>query len=192
MADMKEETPRLPEGFKAFTEDTALPVPPIPLALVNRLQPMGDSWFETEFGSVPRVLHVLDDLDDFFEEKALANRDYAGFGLGGNPYSTPYAMYLQKTGTLELGLCLPWGGVYNDPESEKDDWEAALRIAEVCTAGKPEDGKLSVLVSSEGLFWQLKTKTLDLEGRGLDGLLTALEKVSESCAPVPFNDWLAV
>ena len=23
MADMKEETPRLPEGFKAFTEDTA-------------------------------------------------------------------------------------------------------------------------------------------------------------------------
>lgn len=179
---------QLPEGFLSFLETTALPMPPIPVECLDLLEAVTDVWFATSPQSIACAPLFLHDLQTALDD----NADYVGYGLIGHPFGTPYALLLICRRGLRLGVCLPWGGAYNDPQAERDNLTAALGIVELCLQAGPEAGSLEVLITGQGCEWRYCTETRELEGEDLDGLLTALEKEAETGEAVSPAQWLAV
>lgn len=192
MSEYSPETLQLPEGLQAFLEETGLPVPPVPLALLDSFDAMSDRWFATDAGPEPKPLRFPSDADGFFSSRFAGDRGFAGYGLAGRPFGTQYVIWALAEKTLEFAVSLPWGSAYGDPEAERRELDAAFRIGEVCAAGRPAEGRLAVLIGSDGIEWSLSTPGATLSGDDLDGLLTALENEAAAAEPVSAGAWLAV
>ena len=192
MSEYSPETLQLPEGLQAFLEETGLPVPPVPPELLDSFDAMSASWFATDAGPEPEPLRFLSDAAALFKARLFKDRGFAGYGLAGHPFGTPYVIWALAVKTLEFVVSLPWGAAYGDPEAERRELAAAFRIFEACQAARPAEGKLAVLIGSNGIEWSLSTSRSALSGDDLDGLLTALENEAASADPAAAGAWLAV
>ena len=143
---------RLPEGFAGMLEDNGLPLPPLPLEAINELE-QTDEWFFATDGREPLsglAGLYLEDLDAVFDspEAPQGLREgpvrYLGCGLLGGGLQSWQFRYLLDAGRLRLGLSLPWGGAWNDPETERLSLEAACSFIEACQACLPQSGVLTV------------------------------------------------
>ncbi len=174
---------RLPEGFAGMLEDNGLPLPPLPLEAINELE-QTDEWFFATDGREPLsglAGLYLEDLDAVFDspEAPQGLREgpvrYLGCGLLGGGLQSWQFRYLLDAGRLRLGLSLPWGGAWNDPETERLSLEAACSFIEACQACLPQSGVLNVVLDAERCAWRLDTPEGDVQQQG-EGLYALLDK----------------
>ena len=137
------------------------------------------------------------DLSASSEHAPLDGRGYVGFGLAGGGFQGQRVLFLMEEGALRFGLSLPWNRAFGDPEEEREELEAAFRLAEVCLCRRPGDGAgsgvLRVFVNDEGCRWSLTGEGAEREGDDVDGLLDCLEAGESGCGEnVPFSMWMRV
>ena len=118
---------------------------------------------------------------------------YAGFGLAGGGLQGMRVLFLLKEGPLRFGVSLPWNRAFGDPAQEREELEAAFRLAEVCLCRRPGDGVLRVFVNDLGCRWSFTGQGAESGGDDVDGLLDRLEVGEMVCGEdVPFSMWMRV
>ncbi len=213
---------RLPEGFSQFMEDTGLLLPPVPLWAVNWLEQTDDNFFATDMRPVQRM-DMPADMDALFEAwphaEASSRRGgeerpagegtgggsedapsatagfsgYAGFGIRGYGFQGRCATFLVETGGLRLGVSLPWGCAFGDPEDERAELAAAFRVAELCLRHIPATGRLCVFIGQDGCFWHRQDGGSERAGDTVDSLLNELEEHGGAAEEaVPSYQWMRV
>ena len=176
---------RLPEGFAGMLEDNGLPLPPLPLEAINELE-QTDEWFFATDGREPLsglAGLYLEDLDAVFDSPEAPQ------GLREGP-----VRYLLDAGRLRLGLSLPWGGAWNDPETERLSLEAACSFIEACQACLPQSGVLNVVLDAERCAWRLDTPEGDVQqqGEGLYALLDLMQGLDSGLVGMSNVNWMRV
>ena len=210
---------RLPEGFAGMLEDNGLPLPPLPLEAINELE-QTDEWFFATDGREPLsglAGLYLEDLDAVFDspEALQGLREgpvrYLGCGLlGGGLQSWQFRYLLDAghhqaaqglqgrqaadAGRLRFGLSLPWGGAWNDPETERLSLEAACSFIEACQACLPQSGVLNVVLDAERCAWRLDTPEGDVQqqGEGLYALLDLMQGLDSGLVGMSNVNWMRV
>ena len=211
---------RLPEGFAGMLEDNGLPLPPLPLEAINELE-QTDEWFFATDGREPLsglAGLYLEDLDAVFDsplgpddylvimtrghqadfevlrETLRAPVRYLGCGLLGGGLQSWQFRYLLDAGRLRLGLSLPWGGAWNDPETERLSLEAACSFIEACQACLPQSGVLNVVLDAERCAWRLDTPEGDVQqqGEGLYALLDLMQGLDSGLVGMSNVNWMRV
>ena len=118
---------------------------------------------------------------------------YVGFGLAGGGLQGMRVLFLLKEGSFRFGVSLPWNRAFGDPAEEREDLEAAFRLAEVCLQSRPGSGELRVFVNDLGCRWSLTGEGAERGGDDVDGLLDCLETGDMRCEEsVPFSMWMRV
>lgn len=118
---------------------------------------------------------------------------YVGFGLAGSGLQGMRVLFLLKEGSFRFGVSLPWNRAFGDPAEEREDLEAAFRLAEVCLQSRPGSGELRVFVNDLGCRWSLTGEGAERRGDDVDGLLDCLETGDVLCGEsVPFSMWMRV
>ena len=119
---------------------------------------------------------------------------YLGCGLVGRGLQSWQFRYLLDAGRLRLGLSLPWGRAWGDPEAERLSLEAACRFIEACQACLPRSGVLSVVLDAERCAWRLDTSEGEVrqQGEGLDALLDLMQGFDSGPAGIPNVNWMRV
>lgn len=192
---------RLPEGFAGMLEDNGLPLPPLPLEAINELEQTGEWFFATDAREPLSGLSGLrlEDLDGVFDSPATPHLGagpvrYLGCGLIGEGLQSWQFRYLLDAGRLRLGLSLPWGGAWNDPEAERVSLEAACGFIEACQACMPQSGVLSVVLDAERCAWRLDNpegETLQ-RGEGLHALLDLVQGLGSEPSGMSNVNWMRV
>ena len=102
--------------------------------------------------------------------------------------------YLLDAGRLRLGLSLPWGGAWNDPETERLSLEAACSFIEACQACLPQSGVLNVVLDAERCAWRLDTPEGDVQqqGEGLYALLDLMQGLDSGLVGMSNVNWMRV
>ena len=189
MDAMNDPLPALPEGMAELLEE--IPLPPLPRDAAGRLSEAGERFFATDARGLPPHRTAPGDLDFIFGEPfPKEGVRYLGLGMRGHGLQSRRLEYLLDAGNLRAVLSLPWDRAYGDPEEERDNAEAAFRLAAVCMADAPEEGLLTVFLSESSLTWSI---TLDGEtlkqGSSADSLLDALQVSGEDAGS---RYWLPV
>ena len=97
-------------------------------------------------------------------------------------------------GRLRFGLSLPWGGAWNDPETERLSLEAACSFIEACQACLPQSGVLNVVLDAERCAWRLDTPEGDVQqqGEGLYALLDLMQGLDSGLVGMSNVNWMRV
>ena len=113
--------------------------------------------------------------------------------LGGGLQSWQFR-YLLDAGRLRLGLSLPWGGAWNDLETERLSLEAACSFIEACQACLPQSGVLNVVLDAERCAWRLDTPEGDVQqqGEGLYALLDLMQGLDSGLVGMSNVNWMRV
>lgn len=192
---------RLPEGFAGMLEDNGLPLPPLPLEAVNELEQIDEWFFATDGRELSELAGLyLEELDALFGGPGAPQGigegpvRYLGCGLVGRGLQSWQFRYLLDAGRLRLGLSLPWGRAWGDPEAERLSLEAACRFIEVCQACLPRSGVLSVVLDAERCAWRLDTPEGEVrqQGEGLDALLDLMQGFDSGPVGIPNVNWMRV
>ncbi|MFR3458160.1 MAG: hypothetical protein ACLTTU_07355 [Bilophila wadsworthia] len=119
---------------------------------------------------------------------------YLGCGLLGGGLQSWQFRYLLDAGRLRLGLSLPWGGAWNDPETERLSLEAACSFIEACQACLPQSGVLNVVLDAERCAWRLDTPEGDVQqqGEGLYALLDLMQGLDSGLVGMSNVNWMRV
>jgi len=194
--------PPLPAGLKECLEALALPcLPPLPLSALERLEEAAPFFFASD-GRPVRRMEYPEDRDAILdspegergegagESASLPALRYAAFGLVGSGLQDAHFLYLLDVPGLRLGLSLPWGHAYGDPESERDDLAAALRLAEACQRNIPACGTLRVFFGPSSCLWEYagNTPSQGEDAASLLDFLTFLPRSEE----IPAHLWMHV
>ena len=142
----------------------------------------------------------LEDLDAVFDspEAPQGLREgpvrYLGCGLLGGGLQSWQFRYLLDAGRLRLGLSLPWGGAWNDPETERLSLEAACSFIEACQACLPQSGVLKVVLDAERCAWRLDPPEGDVQqqGEGLYALLDLMQGLDSGLVGMSNVNWMRV
>lgn len=193
---------RLPEGFAGMLEDNGLPLPPLPLEAISELE-QTDEWFFATDGREPLSELTglyLEDLDAVFDGSETPQPigdglvRYLGCGLIGEGLQSWQFRYLLDAGRLRLGLSLPWGGAWNDPEAERVSLEAACSFIEACQACPPQSGVLNVVLDAERCAWRLDNAEGEAlqQGEGLYALLDLMQGLDSELIGMSNVNWMRV
>ena len=192
----------VPEGLKECLEILDLPcLPPFPLEDLDLLEQTAPLFFATDSRDVRRMDYP-DDRDAILDRKK-ADEDagigrapaprYAGFGLVGTGLQDRHFVCLIDVPGLRLGLSLPWGLAYGEPEKERNDMEAALRIAHACQRSIADSGTLRVFLGKAQCVWEHEENGILCRGNDVASLLDHLTiHTALDPADVPPHLWLRV
>jgi hypothetical protein len=190
--------PLVPEGLAQSLELLDLPcLPPLPLEYLDLLEETAPFFFATDSRDVWRMDYP-EDRDsilspDMGDESALPAPRYVGFGLVGAGLQDKHFLYLLDVPGLRLGLSLPWGSAYGDPQKERVDLEAALRIAHACQRNITEFGTLRVFLAEDQCLWDYEENGVAQSGEGVASLLDHLTvQVDSASAELPSHLWMRV
>ncbi len=117
---------------------------------------------------------------------------YVGFGLAGYGLQSRFVVYLADLGRLQLGISLPWGLAWGDPESERAELESAFRLAEACQQHIPARGCLKLLINRRGCVWDLVMDESVIHGEDMSSLLDCLEQQDASDDVISCHQWMRV
>lgn len=222
MSSMQHNLPRLPEGFSEFLKETGLPCPPLPLSCMERLEQTDEYFFATDMRPTGMRLDFPEDRDAMLEQwsapDAVSDEDetaetedqdlpladaedaseteapvnYVGFGLAGYGLQSRFVVYLADLGRLQLGISLPWGMAWGDPDSERAELESAFRLADVCQRNIPARGCLKLLISRRGCVWDRVTDESVIHGEDMSSLLDCLEQQDANGEVISCHQWMRV
>lgn len=192
----------VPEGLKECLEILALPCPPpFPLEDLGWLEQRAPFFFATDSREVRRMDYpedrdsILDRRNGDEDGAPIENpaSRYAGFGLVGAGLQDRHFVYLLDVPGLRLGLSLPWGLAYGEPEKERDDMEAALRLAHACQRSIADIGVLRVFLGRDQCVWEHEENGILCRGDDVASLLDHLT-IHAALDPtdVPSYLWLRV
>ena len=182
-------------------EDNGLPLPPLPLEAINELEQTDEWFFATDGRELSGLAGLyLEGLDALFGGPGAPQGigegpvRYLGCGLVGRGLQSWQFRYLLDAGRLRLGLSLPWGRAWGDPEAERLSLEAACRFIEACQACLPRSGVLSVVLDAERCAWRLDTPEGEVrqQGEGLDALLDLMQGFDSGPVGIPNVNWMRV
>ena len=192
----------VPEGLKECLEILELPsLPPFPLEDLDWLEQRAPFFFATDSREVRRMDYpedrdaILDrrNGDDEGDSIGAPASRYAGFGLVGTGLQDKHFVYLIDVSGLRLGLSLPWGLAYGEPEKERNDMEAALRIAHACQRNLADIGVLRVFLGKAQCVWEHEENGILCRGDDVASLLDHLTiHTALDPADVPPHLWLRV
>jgi hypothetical protein len=100
-----------------------------------------------------------------------------------------------ETHHLRLGLSLPWGHIYNDPDRERKNIEFALQIAHACQLNLPQEGLLQIFIHKSGCRWNYTHNEDKQSGNDIASLLnflTFLDCSANTANNLPPYLWLQV
>lgn len=192
----------VPEGLKECLEILTLPCPPpVPLEELDLLEQTAPFFFATDSREVRRmdspedrdaILGRENGGEDGGTASMPASR-YAGFGLAGTGLQNKHFVYLLDAPGLRIGLSLPWGLAYGEPEKERGDMEAALRIAHACQRNIAGIGALRVFLGRDLCAWEHEENGISCRG---DDVASLLDHLTAHAAPdstdAPSHLWLRV
>ncbi len=158
-----------PYGFKEFFEENALPLPPIPNALVDSLAEIDVDKFSTYKKMIyfPPVAIKLDSIDTLLpssfgldQENTEEVKGFCALGLGGYGVENRFFYYLEDYNNIKCIIRMPWGKVYGNEAKDRENLDKVMTILKIAKLCDLEKYQLQLVFDNSSCEWLLRKKTM--------------------------------